>query len=132
SLHLHCLVTVRGTKGKTILRKAKGYTSPLAIDGDYGEEQITVLDPTRFRVGCGVAIWDSNAGGFHTTVARITGSNGNIFSIDHPLNADCMISDKEKAATVFPVVSGCEIEGARVENLIIEGNKQNNAALNGC
>ena len=34
SLHLHSLVTVRGTKGKTILRKAKGYISPLAIDGE--------------------------------------------------------------------------------------------------
>jgi parallel beta-helix repeat protein len=132
SLHLHSLVTVRGTKGKTILRKAKGYTSPLAIDGDYGEEQITVLDPTGFGVGCGVAVWDSNAGGFHTTVARITGSNGNIFSIDKPLNADCMVHDKAKAATLFPVISGYNIEGARVENLAIDGNKEENQPLNGC
>src|SRR5919109_1826835 len=42
SLHLRSFVTVRGTQGKTILKKVKATVSPLALDGDYGEEQITV------------------------------------------------------------------------------------------
>src|SRR5262249_12598574 len=42
SLHLRSHVTVRGVKDKTILRKAKAASSPLALDGDYGEEQITL------------------------------------------------------------------------------------------
>src|SRR5436190_23543948 len=42
SLHLRSFVTVRGIKDKTILRKARAATSPLALDGDYGEEQFTV------------------------------------------------------------------------------------------
>lgn len=132
SLHLRSSVTVRGEKGKTILRKAKGICAKLALDGDYGEEQITVADPKGFEVGYGVAIWDAGSGGFHTTVARITGRNGNTFSIDAPLNADCMVGNKAQAATVYPVVSGYNLEGARVENLIIEGNKGENVPLNGC
>ena len=132
SLHLRSFVTVRGTPGKTILRKAKAASSPLALDGDYGEEQFTVAKADNFRVGYGVAVWDSQSGGFHTTVARITGQNGNTFSIDTPLNADCMVDKKAQAATVFPVVSGYHLEGARVENLIIEGNKEENVPLNGC
>jgi len=132
SLHLRSFVALRGTKGKTILRKARATTSALALDGDYGEEQITVADPDGFRIGDGVAIWDSNAHGFHTTVARITGQNGNTFSIDTPLNADCMVANKARAATVFPVVSGYDLEGVRVENLIIEGNKGENVYLDGC
>jgi parallel beta-helix repeat protein len=132
SLHLRSFVTVRGTKGKTILRKAKAASSPLLLDGDFGEEQITLKNPDGFKVGHGVAIWDKNSGGFHTTVARITGQNGNAFSIGTPLNADCMIAGNAQAATVFPVVSGYHIEGARVENLIIDGNKDENIALNGC
>src|SRR5437867_2757387 len=99
SLHLRSFVTVRGANGKTILRKAKAAASPLALDGDYGEEQITVTNPEGFKVGYGVAVWDKNSGGFHTTVARITGQNGHTFSIDAPLNADCMVSDKAQAAT---------------------------------
>ena len=132
SLHLRSFVTVRGTKGKTILRKTKGVSSPLAMDGDYGEEQITVTNPEGFKVGCGVAVWDSQSEGFHTTVARVTGQNGNTFSIDRPLNADCLVANKAQAATVFPVVSGYDVEGARAENLIIEGNKEENVYLNGC
>lgn len=132
SLHLRSFVTVRGTPGKTILRKAKAAATPLAIDGDYGEEQITLVEPKGFKVGHGVAIWDKASGGFHTTVARITGQNGNTFSIDKPLNADCMVQNKAQAATVFPVVSGYNLEGARVENLTIDGNKSENVSLNGC
>ena len=132
SLHLRPFVTVRGTPERTVLRKADGVTALLALDGDYGEEQITVLDAAGFDVGYSVTIWDSKSGGFHTTVARITGRNGNTFSIDTPLNADCMIANKAKAATVFPVISGRDIEGARVEHLIIDGNKDKNVHLNGC
>ena len=132
SLHLRSNITVRGSKGKTILRKAGGVVSALALDGDFGEQQITLKDPTGFKVGYGVAIWDDRSGGFHTTVARITGRNNNTFSIDKPLMADCMVSNKAKAATVFPVVSGYHIEGTRIENLVIDGNKGDNVHLNGC
>jgi hypothetical protein len=132
SLHLRSHVTVRGKKGKTILRKADGVSSPLAIDGDYGEQQITVAYPKGFAVGAGVAVWDDNAGGFHTTVARITGARGDTFSIDAPLGADCMVANHAKAATVFPVISGSHVEGTVVEDLIVEGSKATNPPLNGC
>ena len=132
SLHLRPQVTVRGTPQKTVLRKAKSVASPLKLDGDYGEEQFTVENPAGFAVGDGVAIWDKNSGGFHTTVARITGRSGNTFSISLPLNADCMASAGAQAATVFPVISGYHVEDARVEDLTIEGNKGENVALNGC
>lgn len=132
SLHLRSFVTVRGTPGKTILRKAPAAASPLALDGDFGEEQITLADPAGFQVGDGVAIWDKNANGFHTTVARITGRKGNTFSLDTPLNADCLVQNGAQAATLFPVVSGYHIEGARVEHLTIDGHREENMALNGC
>lgn len=132
SLHLRPFVTVRGARGKTVLRKAKAEVSPLALDGDYGEEQIAVVNPDGFQIGDGVAIWDSHSGGFHTTVARIMGRNGNTLSISKPLNADCMIANRAQAATVFPVISGYDLEGARVEDLVIEGNRGANVALNGC
>ena len=132
SLHLRANVTVKGKMGKTILRKADGVVSALALDGDFGEQQITVQNPDGFIVGGGIAVWDDRAGGFHTTVARITGRHGNTFSIDKPLMADCMVRNKAKAATVFPVVSGYHIEGARVEGVIINGNKDSNVHLNGC
>jgi parallel beta-helix repeat protein len=132
SLHLRPHVTVRGQTGKTILRKANSLVSALSCDGDFGEEQITVEDPTGFAVGHGVAVWDDRAGGFHTQVARITGQRGNTFSISKPLMADCMVHNNAKAATVFPVVSAYDTEGVCIEDLTIEGNRENNVSLNGC
>ncbi|MBN2506293.1 MAG: right-handed parallel beta-helix repeat-containing protein [Verrucomicrobia bacterium] len=132
SLHLRPFVTVRGASGRTILRKARAAVSPLALDGDFGEEQITLVRPDGFRPGDGVAVWDNNSGGFHTTVARLSGRNLHTFSLDRPLNADCLVANQAQAATVFPVVSGYHLEGARVEDLIIEGDKDENVSLNGC
>lgn len=132
SLHLRPFVTVRGYGAETILKKSKGVVSALALDGDFGEEQVTVTDPAGFEVGYGITVWDSHSGGFHTTVARIVGKNGNTLAIDKPLNADCMVQNRAQAATVFPVISGYHIEGARIENLTIDGNKQENVHLNGC
>jgi parallel beta-helix repeat protein len=132
SLHLRSNVVVRGQKGKTILRQARSAVSPLAMDGDFGEQQFTVTDPAGFTVGYGVAIWDDRAGGFHTTVARITGQNGNTFAIDKPLMADCMVGNRAQAATVFPVISGYDLEDVRIEDLVIDGNKAETVHLNGC
>jgi len=132
SLHLRPHVTVRGTKGKTILRKADGVVSPLAADGDFGEEQITVKDPTGFAVGYGVTILEDGASGFHITTARITGRRDNVFSISKPLMSDCMVHSNARAATVFPVVSVYHAENVCIEDLIVEGNKDNNVILNGC
>jgi len=132
SLHLRSHVTLRGQGAQTILRKAASVSSPLEIDGDYGEEQITLKNPDGFQVGDGVAVWDKNANGFHTTVARLTGRYGSTFALSLPLNADCMVSDGAQAATVFPVISGCHLEGVRIEAVTIEGSKNENVALNGC
>ena len=132
SLHLRSRVTVSGTSGRTILRKAAGVVAALALDGDFGEQQFTVGNAKGFDVGGGVAIWDKGSGGFHTTVARITGRNGNTFSIDKPLMADCMVRNGAHAGTLFPVVSGYDLEGVVIKNLTIEGSKNSNDHLNGC
>ncbi len=132
SLHLRSHVTLRGRGEKTVLLKSPSAGSPLVLDGDYGEEQITVASAADFRVGDGVAIWDPNSGGFHTTVARISGKSGNTFSITVPLQSDYMVSAKAQAATVFPVISGYNVEGARVEDLVVDGARDRNAPLNGC
>jgi hypothetical protein len=132
SLHLRPGVTVRGEGQRTVLRKAKAAVSPLALDGDFGEEQVTLIHPDGFEVGDGIAVWDSEAGGFHTTVARITGRSGATFAISRPLGADCMADRKGQAATVFPVVSGYDLEGARIERITIDGNRAENVPLNGC
>ncbi|MGE0759173.1 MAG: nitrous oxide reductase family maturation protein NosD, partial [Pirellulaceae bacterium] len=44
----------------------------------------------------------------------------------------CMVRSDAQAATVFPVISGYELEDCRLEGLIIDGNREQNPHLNGC
>lgn len=142
SLHLRSGVTVRGSGPETVLRKCEAHVSRLVLDGDYGEEQITVSDPTGFAPGMGVAIWDDRSGGFHTAVASIVEGPlpptvpeealGATFRVSGPMQADYLVSRNATAATVFPVISGCYVHGARVEHLSVDGNREQNVGLNGC
>eukprot|EP01035_Chromulina_nebulosa_P050971 gene50971-69347_t len=49
SLFVPSGVTVRGTKGLTVLRKSAGAESALIEDGDYGETRLIVAEPGKFR-----------------------------------------------------------------------------------
>src|SRR4029079_16977253 len=54
SLFIHSGVSVRGKPGQTILRKSAGVKSLLIEDGDYGESQLRVAEPQKFRAGMGI------------------------------------------------------------------------------
>ena len=49
-----------GSGQNTILKKCKGFRPSFALDADYGELQITVTDPSGFKPGMGVAIYDDD------------------------------------------------------------------------
>lgn len=142
SLHLRPGVTVRGSGPATVLRKCDAVVTRLVLDGDYGEEQITVADPAGFAPDMGVAIWDDRSGGFHTAVATILAGPlpssvpeeelGYTFRVSGPMPADYLVSRGATAATVFPVISGYHATGVRIENLAIDGNRAGNVGLNGC
>lgn len=132
SLHLRSGVVVKGTTGQTILTPRPAVTSVLARDGDYGEEQITLADPTGFAVGQGVLIEADDVKYFHATVARIIGRSGATFMLDQPLRSDCMVRRNARATTVFPVISGCGSEAAHVAGFVIEGNGRDGLPIEGC
>lgn len=132
SLHLRNRVTVRGRGPESVLFKADAVESPLTLDGDYGEEQITVADAAGFAPGVGVSVTDDNSGGFHTVVCTLIWADGNTFGAGKPMLGDYLVSRNARAATTFPVISGYGVTGACIENLAIQGNRENNPYLNGC
>lgn len=126
-------VNVIGVPGQTILTACDGFESPLSADGDCNERQITVEDPSGFRVGDGVSVQDRRKGGFEVTTATLTEQvDANTFRISAPLYLDYMVSDRASARLVFPVVGGWNISNVVVEGVTIEGNRQRSQPLNGC
>ncbi|MBN1417483.1 MAG: right-handed parallel beta-helix repeat-containing protein [Planctomycetes bacterium] len=132
SLHLRNGVTVRGEGETTVLIKCPGREEPLVLDGDYGQEEVTLRDATGFEVGMGVSVRDDHSGGFHTVVANIIGKDGNTLKLDEPMGSDYMVRNHARAALAFPVISGYYVEGAEVSDLVVDGNREESPPLNGC
>jgi polygalacturonase len=134
ALALRDNVHIVGVPGKTILAACRGFESRLSADGDANERQITVADPAGFRVGDGVAIRDSQAGGgFAVSTATITARLGtNTFRLSQPLYLDYLVSNQATAALVFPVVGGWHVKNVTIEGLTIAGNGDKSIYLDGC
>jgi len=133
SLHLRSNIKLIGNSEQTIFRKGHGSISPLSTDGDYGEEQVSLIDPTGFEVGSGISVRDDSSGGFHTTTATIIAQlDKNTFAINKPLQADYMVAKNASAKNAFPVISAYHAENVEIEGLTIDGNRAVNQPLNGC
>ncbi len=132
SLHLRSHVHVRGSGPDTVLHKAPSVSSAIPAFLGYGHYDITVAEPEKFNVGMGVLLHDDQSGGFYDTVATLVWQEGIRFGIDRMLNHDYHIARHARATTVYPLVSGCNIVDASVNDLAIDGNAENNAYLGGC
>ena len=72
-------------------------------------------------------------GGFHTTVGTIIARvDEHTFVINSPLQADCMVYNNALAKNTFPILSAYYAENIRIEGVTVDGNRANNAHLNGC
>lgn len=132
SLHMRSRVTLRGAGEKTVLKKAPSVRSLLLQDGDFGEESVTLVNADEFKIGHGVYIATNKVNGFHTICATILNKKDNYLTLSRPLNADCMVADEAYIATIFPVISAYHVEKFRIENITINGNRDNNEYINGC
>lgn len=133
ALFLRNGVEITGVPDKTTLVACDGLESPLAVDGDCNERQITLTNPGGFRVGDGVSVQDNRKGGFEVTTATLTEQiDARTFRISAPLYLDYMVSDKASARLVFPVVGGWQVTNAVLAGLTIEGNRAHAQPLNGC
>jgi len=133
SLHLRSRVTVRGAGDKTALKKDREHRSLLAADGDFGEAAITVQNQEGFGIGGGVYVASKTQRNFFGVCATILNSRSNYFTLSRHMNADILMSDGGFAATIHPVISGYNLEDARVENLTADGNRaENPTKVDGC
>ena len=134
SLFIPSGVTVRGKPGQTILRKNAGVESLLAEDGDYGESQLRVAEPQRFRPGMGISVTDKLLNsGWDISVSTITSIEGNLLRID-PMTLRDYNAEEQQAAVrnTFPILCAIETDGVVFEDLIVDGNKAENAYIDGC
>ncbi len=134
SLMIPSNVTVRGTAGKTVLLKSRGVESALSEDGDYGESYLSVTDPGKFHPGMGVEILDDTLkDGWDVTISKIVAVQGNMLQINPPTVRDYDLSQKHaRIRNTYPILCTENAENVTFEDLTVDGNKAENAYLDGC
>ncbi len=134
SLFIPSKVTVRGVPGQTILKKSAGVESRLVEDGDYGESQLRVADSGKFQPGMGLRVLDDTLkSGWDVSITTVAAVEGNLLRI-HPMTLrDYSVSEQHAIVrNTFPILCAVEAEGVVFEGLTVDGNKDENAYLDGC
>lgn len=127
-------VIVRGTPGQTILKKSRGVESLLAEDGDYGEMYLPVEQPEKFHPGMGISILDDELKrGWDVSVSTVTEVQGPALRIDPMTLRDYNRGRLNgRVRNTFPILCAIDAENVVIENLIVDGNREENAYLDGC
>jgi len=127
-------VTVRGTPGKTILLKSAGVASDLIEDGDYGESQLLVAEPGKFRPGMGITVLDDKqSSGWDVSVTAVKSIDGNTMMVGPLTVRDYNLEqDHARIQNTFPILCVMDGENTVLEDIIVDGNKDQNAHLDGC
>jgi parallel beta-helix repeat protein len=134
SVRLASHITLRGEgPEKTILKKAPGVKSRLALDADYGEFQATIEDARGFAPGMGVTIVDNTSrSGWVASVRTIVRMEGQTLYFDRFLHMDYSVASAGEVFNTFPLIAGYEVEDVRVEELAVDGNRASSETLDGC
>ncbi len=132
-IRLYDNITLAGEGPSTILRKIDGFRTRFVIDADYGMLKVVVKDPSGFRTGMGVQLWDED----HTdcwdaTTARITSMSADTLYIDTWLVHDYLAGKNGMISNSCPVVEGIGVEHVRIADLTVDGNGSTNDPMTGC
>lgn len=133
AVYLRSNVRFLGSGPETLILKNLCHESALTIDSDWYESEITLASPAGFDYGCGIALQaDTPHNNGQNIVKRtIIGRDGNRFLLDKPLEKNFWADHEAVARTLFPLFSGDHIRDVKIENLRLDGNKEENPNFNG-
>lgn len=133
AVYLQTGVNVTGEGDKTVLIKEPSVMTPLKLDSDWYDQEITLHDASGFRVGDGVCLRAKDAKTGRQTVIKRTlvARSGNRFKLDKALRENLWQMNEATCTTLFPLLSGELVNDVRIENLVLDGNREHNAELDG-
>lgn len=133
SVYLSSNVRILGSGADSVLIKEPSVKTKLAADSDWFDQEITLTDARGFQVGDGVCLRTKNPHNGGTDVAKRTlvARSGNRFKLDKALRQNFWEMGESTAATLFPIFSGELIADVVIENITLDGNREQNENLDG-
>ena len=133
SVRLRSGIRLLGSGDDTIFFKEPSHTVKLAADSDWYDQEITLADAKGFAVGDSVCLKTKNPHNGAMTILKRTliARSGNRFKLDKALRENFWSLGESTCSSLFPLVTGDEIERIAVEDLVLDGNRANNELLDG-
>ncbi|HVX12964.1 MAG TPA: right-handed parallel beta-helix repeat-containing protein [Pirellulales bacterium] len=133
AVYLQSKVRLLGSGEDSILVKAPSVATKLSVDSDWYDQEITLADAKGFVVGDGICLRTRNPHHGGTDVAKRTlvARDGNRFKLDRALRQNFWTVGETTVSTLFPLLTGENISGIHIENLVLDGDKQHNDNLDG-
>jgi hypothetical protein len=133
AVYLASHIRIVGSGLDTVLIKEPSASCKLAADSDWYDQEITLADASGFKVGDGICLRAKNVAHNGEVVIKRTlvARSGNRFKLDKGLRENLWSTGTPTVATLFPIFSGEFISDIAIENITLDGNKANNANLDG-
>lgn len=133
AIYLQSGVRLLGSGSDAVLKKEASHMTRLSADSDWYDQEITLVDPAGFQVGDGVCLRCRNPDNGSPTVAKRTlvARSGNRFKLDRALRENFWLMGEATVSSLFPILSGDNVHKIVLEDLTLDGNRANNANLDG-
>lgn len=133
AVYLASGIRIQGSGADTVLIKEPSHLTKLAADSDWYDQEITLVDAAGFEVGDGICLRTTNPhnGGQQILKRTLVARSGNRFKLDRALRENFWLMGDSTASSLFPILSGEEIEDFAIENITLDGNRENNDLLDG-
>ena len=133
AVYLQSKVRLLGSGAESVLVKAPSAVTKLSADSDWYDQEITLADAAGFGVGDGVCLRTRNPhnGGADVAKRTLVARDGNRFKLDRALRQNFWLMGDSTVSTLFPILSGENISGVAIENLVLDGDKEHNDNLDG-
>jgi len=142
SLYIRGPVTLKGEGAKTILKKAPQYITALAKPLAADAVELEVKDIGPIKPGWGFSLNPAESA-WATSIRYAVEVNGNRIKMDRPRNRELKFPQGPlpagaKVQTSYPLIQILGVEGAVVEDLVLDGNLAENkdmqveSSRNGC
>ncbi len=134
AIYLRPNITLRGSGEETILKKSGSVVTALVRDSDWFEYGVQVADAKGFVPGGGVMLRSKKGAGdwqYDVLRATVTAIRGDVIFLDRLTEENFWLEKDATAATIFPILTAENVDNVVVEDIVLEGNRDENEHING-
>jgi len=122
-----------GAGPETILTRIPSESVPLSAESDWYDQEVTLEKSSNFRVGDSVVFQAKNPHNQAEIVIKRTlvARSGNRFKLNDGLRENLWLSGSPTCSSLFPLLTSSNTADVTIEDIVLDGNRQNTQNLNG-